>query len=84
MARALGKSERGFGQVVVGDDEVEAERFSGFGGSEGADAGIDADDETDAFARRDFEDLALHSVAFAEAMRDVEADRARRGARWRF
>ena len=36
------------GEVVVGDDEVEAEG-AGFGGcGEGADAGVDGDDEADA------------------------------------
>ena len=67
-------SRLGFWQVVVGDDEVEAEGFGGFGGGEGADAGVDADDEADTFAGGDFEDLVAHAVAFAQAVRDVEAD----------
>jgi hypothetical protein len=46
MARASG-IRRGIGQVMVGDDEVEAERGR-FGFGEGAHAGIDADDEADA------------------------------------
>ena len=67
-----------FGQMVVGDDEVEAEFGGGIGGGKGANAGVDADDETNAFAGGGFENLALHAVAFAQAMRDVEADASRR------
>src|SRR4029077_19851959 len=37
----------GTGQMVVGDDKVEAKAAGGFGGGKGADAGIDADDELD-------------------------------------
>jgi len=63
-----------FRQVVVGDDKVEAERLGGAGGGEGTDAGVDADNEADAFGGGGFEDLVAHAVAFFEAVRDVEAD----------
>ena len=42
----------GLRQVMVGDDEVEAAARGGFGGGEGANAGIDADDEANAVGRR--------------------------------
>ena len=60
--------------MVVGDDEVEAELGGGVGCGEGADAGVNADDEADTFAGGVLEYFALHAVAFAEAMRDMEAD----------
>src|SRR6185312_900658 len=43
---------------------------------EGADSGIHADDQAYTFAGRGLEDLALHSVAFPEAVRDVKTDPA--------
>jgi hypothetical protein len=61
---------------MIGDDEVEAEDFGGLGSGEGADAGIDTNDQAHAFAGGGFEDLALHSVALAQAMRNVEANGA--------
>ncbi len=41
----LGNADDPIGKVVVGDDEVHAEGFGLFCCGEGADAGIDADDE---------------------------------------
>ena len=67
------------GEVVVGDDQVQAE-CGGFAcGGEGADAGVDRDDETDAFGGGFIEADVLDAVAFAQAVRNVVAD-----ARWAF
>ena len=60
--------------MVIGDDEIEPEGFGGLGGGKGADAGIDADDETHALRGCGFEHLIAHTVAFAETMRDVKTD----------
>ena len=68
------QAESGLRQVVVGDDEVESEGFSGFRSGKGANAGVHTDDEADAFASGDLKYFTLHSVAFAQAMRDVESD----------
>ena len=60
--------------MVIGDDEVEAEAARGFSFSEGAHAGVDGDDDADAFGVGGFEHARLHAVAVAQAMRDVKAD----------
>ena len=70
-----GRQASGFiGQVMVGDDEVDAESCGGLGRGKGANAGVDADDQTRSGGCRGFDHFALHSVAFAEAVGDVEAD----------
>ena len=56
---------------MVGDDEINAATRGGFGGGEGANAGIDADDEVDATRGGLLDDLVAHAVAFADAMRHV-------------
>ena len=70
----VGDAEGYVGEVVVGDDEVEAEGFGLVGGGEGADAGVDADDEADAGGCGVGEDSGLHAVAFADAVGDVVGD----------
>ncbi len=60
--------------MVIGDDEVEAEAARGFSFSEGAHAGVDSDDDADAFGVSRFKNARLHAVAVAEAMRNVEAN----------
>ena len=62
------------GQVVVGDDEVEAERFGLVGGGEGADAGVDRDDQANAGGGGLGQADVLDAVAFAEAVRNVVGD----------
>ena len=64
----------GVGQVMVGDDEIEAEAARGFSFSEGAHAGVDGDDDADAFGVGRFKHAGLHAVAVAEAMGNVKAD----------
>ena len=63
------------GEVVVGDDEVEGRGlWLHRRRSEGADAGVDTDDETDARGCGEAEDVRLHAIAFADAMGDVVGD----------
>ncbi len=58
-------------QVVIGDDQVKAQD-AGLGSfRHSAYPGIDADDETHAGLRSFGEDGVLHSVALANAMRDM-------------
>ena len=71
---AVGKGRRVVGEMVVGDDEVEAED-AGFGGFDHcADAGVDRDDEADARGGGFGEDGVLHAVAFADAVWDMVGD----------
>ena len=62
------------GEVVIGDDQVDAQSGGGLGGGEGADSGIDADDQPGSGGDGCFDDLAFHAVALAEPVGDVEAD----------
>ena len=59
---------------MVGDDEVDAEGGCRFGGRKGANAGIDADNQAGSRSDGGFDDLALHAVAFAQPVGNVEAD----------
>ena len=70
----FGDAQGVVGEMVVGDDEVEAEELRFVGCGKGADAGVDADDEADACGGGLSEDAGLHAVAFADAMRDVIGD----------
>ena len=58
--------------MVVGDDEVEAQPACGLGFSEGAHAGVDGDDQADAFGISSFKHARLQAVAFADAMGNVK------------
>ncbi len=62
------------GQVMVGDDEVEAERLGFGGGGEGADAGVDGDDEPDARGGGFGEADVLDAVALAQPVGHVVGD----------
>ena len=64
------------GQVMVGDDEIDAEAMRGFRGGEGANAHIDADDEANAGGGGALDHVVAHIVAFANAVRDVEVGSA--------
>ena len=66
----------GIGQVVVGDDEVEAETARGFSFGESPHAGIDGDDQAHALGIRGLKHARLQAVALANAMRHVEAHHA--------
>ena len=59
---------------MIRDDEVEAETTRGFSLSEGAHAGVDGDDNTNAIGVSRFEHARLHAVAIAQAMGNVKAD----------
>ena len=82
--RAVGieNGERGrqdaLGQVMIGDDDVHAERTGAFDDGGGADSGVHADDELDAVGCRRFHLARVHAVAVAETIRNLEADRAAR------
>ncbi len=60
--------------MVIRNDEVEAKTARGFRFSESAHAGVDGDDDADAFGVGRFEDARLHAIAVTESMRDVKAD----------
>lgn len=62
--------------MVIGDDEIDAEALCFLCRGKGADAGVDADDEADAFGCGAREDFGLHTIAVAQAMRNMEANRA--------
>ena len=65
-----------FGQVMVGDDQVHTETLRGFGGGEGANAGVHADDERHSGGGGALDHVVLHAVAFADAVRHVEVGAA--------
>ena len=79
----IGDGIVGVGQVMVGDDEVEAEAPRGFSFGKGAHAGVDGDDEAHAVGVRGFKHARLQAVALAEAMRHMKARLRRRAFRWR-
>jgi hypothetical protein len=58
---------------MVGHNQVEPERLGRLCRGEGADAGIDADDQAHPVGSCALQNLALHAVALAQAMRYVEA-----------
>ena len=70
----LGYARHAVGQVMVGDDEVEAERFGFLGRGKGANACVDRDDEADARGGGFGQAHILDAVALADAMRNVVAD----------
>jgi len=72
----VGKLIAGGAEMVVGNDEVEAEAAGSERLSEGAHAGVNGDDEANAFSIRGFKDGGLEAVALVEAVGDVEADLA--------
>ena len=84
MASASGRASFALEQMVVGDDQIQAQPARGFRLGKGAHAGVDGDDEANALGMGRFEHARLHAVAVAEAMRNMEARRRRRAFRWRF
>ncbi len=60
--------------MVVGDNEIHPKGFCFFGCGEGADAGVNTDDEADTGGGGLSEDAGLHAVAFAQAVGDVVGD----------
>ena len=63
-------------QVVVGDDQVDSNAPRSFGGGEGANAGVDADDEPHAVGGGALDHLVAHAIAFADAVRYVKLSRS--------
>ena len=66
----------GTGQVMVGDDQIDAQALRRFRGREGADAHVDADDQANAGGGGALDHVVAHVVAFANAVRHVEVGRA--------
>ena len=62
-------------QVMVGDDQVHSRAPRSFGGGEGADASVHADDQPHAVGRGALDHLVAHAIAFADAMRHVKVSR---------
>ena len=60
------------GQVMIGDDEIDAEAPRGLRRGKGANAHVDADDEANACGCGAFDYIVAQVVALANAMRDVE------------
>ena len=69
-------------QMMIGDDEVEAQARGGFGSGEIAYAGVHADDQADALPGRGGQHLRLHAVAFAQTVRHMEIAPCRPASRW--
>ncbi len=67
-----GGRDFGFGEVMVRDDDVDAEGAGMLDDGTGADSGIDTDDEGDAAGLGFGDDFGAHAVAFAEAVGHVE------------
>jgi len=65
----------GSGQMMVRNDEVEAEAASGFGGGEGTNAVSTLYDELHSGSRGLLDDVILHAVTVTNAMRDMEISR---------
>src|ERR1700693_4614315 len=63
-------------KVMVGDDQVDSNAPLGFSGGEGANAGVDADDEPHAASSGALDHLVAHAIAFADAVRHVKLSRS--------
>ena len=61
-----------FGQMMVGDDEIHANAFGCVGGGEGANAGVDGDDQANPGFGGALDHVVLHAVALFDPVRDVE------------
>jgi hypothetical protein len=72
----MGHGVVGLGEVMVGDDEVEAQLLRGFSFGEGPHAGIDRDDQANTFSVGRFKDVGLQSVALAKTVGHMKASLA--------
>src|SRR5690349_20281197 len=61
-----------FGQVMISNDEIQSDAARSFGCSEGPNSSIDADHQPHAIGGRPLNDIVLHSIAIANAMRHME------------
>ena len=59
-------------QMMVCNNQVDAQAAGGFRGGESADAGIDADDEMNSLGRGPLDHIAAQIVALFDAMRNME------------
>ncbi len=64
------------GQVMIGDDQVDAEPLRGLGRSKRADAHIDTDDEANARGSRALDHIVAQVVALANAVGHMKVRRA--------
>ncbi len=62
----------GSGQVMVGDDEIDAGRAGAFGGGKGASARVHADHQADARCRGALDHISAQIITFANAVRNVK------------
>jgi len=69
-----GNSIVGTRQVMIGDDEVEAEALRGLCLRKGAHSGVDGDDESNSISKCRFEDRGLKAVALAQTVWNVKAN----------
>ena len=58
--------------MVIGNDEVNAEAMRGLGGGEGANAGVNADDEMNSGGGGALNHIAAEIITFLDAVRHVE------------
>ena len=65
-----------FRQMVIGDDEVNADAARRFRRLKGADTGIHADDDFYAASRGPFDHVIFNAVAFLDPVRDMKVSRA--------
>ena len=82
LSTATAGGSCGFGQMMIGDDHVDAELVGARHHFGGADAGVDADDELHALFGRGFHHFASHAIAVLEAVRNVKIGGAAGEYRW--
>ena len=76
MASAHGHCVARLQQMVIGDDEVQAQPARGFGLGKGAHAGVDGDDQAHALGVGRFQHARLQAVALAQPVGHVKARHA--------
>jgi len=75
-SQGIGHCIAGFRQMVVGHDEIETQSAGRLGLGKGPHAGIDRDDQANAFRKSRFKHARLQPVTLLEPVRHVKADRA--------
>ena len=63
------------GQMMIGNNQVNAQAASSFGRGKSPDAGIDGDDQTHPGRSRALDDVIFHAIAFPDSVRNVEIGR---------
>src|ERR1700694_3506057 len=62
----------GFGQMMVGNNQINSHTHGGLGRLKGSNSRIHADDQPDARSRRPLDDVIFHPVAFFNSMGNME------------